>query len=155
VRSCRTRRRPSGAERGPKSQLLLACGATREHEAGDVGARNQQDDADDRHDRQQAHPDASRDGVAHRHEVGADPFVRAGIQLLEPPRDRRHVVARLLQRDATAKPTDGAEETAPAVRIDPQRLEVVLGIAVERETRGHDPDDRVRAFVDPDRLADG
>ena len=38
--------KPSGAERGAKSQLLLACGAAREHEAGDVRARNQQHDSD-------------------------------------------------------------------------------------------------------------
>jgi hypothetical protein len=74
---------------------------------------------------------------------------------LEAPRDRRHVVARLLERHAAAEPTHGAEETASAVRIDPQRLEVFLGIAIERKTRWHHPDDRVRTFVDSNRLADG
>ena len=93
--------------------------------------------------------------LGHRHEVGADAVMRRGIQPFEPPRDRRHVVARLLERDAAAEPTHGAEETASAVRIDPQRLEEFLGIAVERKTRWHHADDRVRTFVDSNRLTDG
>jgi hypothetical protein len=60
----------------------------------------------------------------------------------------------LLERDAAAEPAHGAEETASAVRIDAQRLEEFLGIAVDRKTRWHDPDDRVRTFVDSNRLTD-
>ena len=147
--------KPSGAEGGTKRQLLLACGAAREHEARNVRARNHQDDPDHRHDRYQAHSDSSRDRVGHRHQVGADPGMRVGIQLFEPPRDRRHVVPRLLDRDAAAEPTHGAEEPAVAIRIDAQRLEEFLGFTVKRKTRGHHTDDGVRPFIDANRLTDG
>jgi hypothetical protein len=69
----------------------------------------------------------------------------ASCGMLLPPGERAESALRLREEGFRAM----------KIRIDPQRLEEILGIAVERKTRWHDPDDRVRTLVDSHRLTDG
>ena len=54
VSNCRINRRARCAKRQPHTHLVTACGGAREEEVRDVGARDEQHERDDPHDRQES-----------------------------------------------------------------------------------------------------
>ena len=84
---CSTSRRAPGAERGANGDLLAAHRCAHQQQIGDVGAGDQDDDADGGEQRQQRRADAGDHAVVQADDLGR--LVRAGVRDTAPPAARR------------------------------------------------------------------
>jgi hypothetical protein len=146
-----------GAECGTDGELAAAGGGSRQLKAGDVRARDQQEEnhpAEERGDERRAPPEQR---LLDRDQQDAALAVEIRILLLELRRDAREIVLRLRHRDAVAQTADGAEPAVAAVGGHRRgrghhRRQPHVGIERQaRKARRHDADDGRRNVVEHDR----
>ena len=150
--------RPARAQGGADGQLLTAALGPHQQQVGDVGAGQQQDDAD----RAQEHPERAADvadDVADQRlqrRRPPRPHLGPGPGALEPYLEHAHHVGIGLRRsDAGTQPghAEQPERRNRRTGIEPQRQDD-LGLAGEAEAGRHHADDLPRAAVDDDRALD-
>ena len=113
VSSCRMTRIAAGAERAADRDLALARRAAREQQVGDVGARDQQHEADRAGQHEQRRPQIAGQLAVHRHEQRAP----AGVELrklLASARWRSCPSAPALR--SARRPASGARSRSCSVR---------------------------------------
>ena len=156
-------RAPGGAERGADGELAVAGLGPGQQQVGEVGARDEQDEAD----RGLQHPDRAR-GAAD--DLGLDRLhlqrvvlgighVHLGAGALAPLRQqRRQLGLGRRRRHAVLQPADEIQEMAAAVlavgRVEPGR-QPDLDVAVHHvDLRRQDADDLAAHAVEVDGLAE-
>ena len=152
---------PSGTEREPDRQLRAPCRGAAEHQARDIGAGNEQEDAHgpEEHEQRQAH--ILHRGFQERHHLHAPVTTVRGKGGFNPPGDQGELRARLLGRDVGSQaPHDieNAPHAGPIVRNEGERhpeLSARLGQfeGADGEAVRHHADDREGFLVQRDRLA--
>ena len=146
-----------GADGGAQRDLAAARRRPREHQVGDVRARDEQHQRDARH-HQPDHPcDVRRDeALAQRHERHFPVLIGIGVLLGEPGGDRAHVCARQVDRHARLQPRHRQQIATGAWLSGRDGLEWnpdLLAVGVLESRRHHADDDR-RECVDEHRLAE-
>ena len=125
----------SGAERRAHGNLAAPAREPRQDQVGDVGADDQQQEADRGRNQQQRRPHGGDELFLRRDDAGAPSGVAVRIGRREPAGDHRHLALRLLLRDAIGEAADDVERSRfarSAVRV----------VRIEAEWR---PDVDVRA----------
>jgi hypothetical protein len=147
----------AGPERDANGHFARAVGGSGEQEVGDVGARDEQDEADGTHERQEHHSDRPAvEPLVERHQPGIHPLVGVGVLLLETPGDAGHLGLRLLHADARGEAAEEVESAGIAalqVGVRHERLPHV-GVVGKPVSFGHHTDDDAGDFVHPDSAAD-
>ena len=164
-----------GAERQADGDLLLPRRRARQQQVRDVGARDQQHQADDRHQQAAGLDDVVAEAgvdrrLRQRHQRDAAALVLVRVFLFELARDRLQVGFGLLHRDARLQPAGHVEhEPAPVVRLGQLAEEAVRRLRVGHvrhpqrrradrvgalEALRHHADDREGVAVQVDRAAD-
>jgi hypothetical protein len=152
-----------GAERRANRQLAPARRRARELQAGDVRARDQQDERDRGEQDQRRRLHAADDLVAEPHEPERPAGVEAGIRGRQPRGNAIGLGPRLAERRAIFEPAENphgpraARKAAAVERIGAERQPHVGGRrkGQEREAGRQHADDLHRAAVEGQRGADG
>jgi hypothetical protein len=146
------------AERGAHGQLALARAGAHQQQVGDVGARDEQHEADRAEQDDEVGLGAAREGVGERLGEGRAPAVRVGVECARALGHGAHLGVGLPDRDAGAHQAHDLQEVVAAVlrvlRVEGHRRPDLAGVQGELELVGHDADDRARAVVDADGAAD-
>ena len=104
--------RPAGAQRRPDRQLTRAHRGARQQQVGDVGAADEQHEADDAEEQHRRQAELAADqGVVQRLERDAAPLVRLRELSRQPFGDGRHVGIRGLERHAGLQASDRPART--------------------------------------------
>jgi len=155
--------RTAGAERGADGNFARARCRPREQKIGDVGARNQKDEADGTEQDEQGCLHFTDEKIAQRYHANRPAVVVLGIIFREPRGDGvelgfglRRVHARLdaagERQPVTAAPIEPASEQRI---IDDWHPDLVALLQLrEAERCGRDADDGEGALVERDRSAD-
>ena len=161
ARSWPISRSPAGSERRPHGELALPRGAGGQQQVGQVGAGDEQHDADGRSEHQQAAPRASHHRLEQRRHPHRLAVVAGRELLLQPGGDGGEVGARLVERRRRRQPAHAADEVPAAIgggRVEPERQEdvggavrVLLDVAIARRQHA---DHGVGLRVHPHRPAD-
>jgi hypothetical protein len=155
----------AGAERRPQRKIVLAPRNACEQQAGHVGARDQQDQADGAHQDAEHRPHATGQLVAQRHERHRRGLVLGGELAAQLGMDRIDVGARRVERRAGLEPPDGLQMLAAAAAIGDRPVVADerphLGALIEAfgderlEGWRHHADDREWPIVHRDHPSDG
>ena len=156
---------PPRSERRAQRHLPLAAHETGQREVRDVGAGDEQDEADRGGEQQERRAGVPREllaeGNGHDRHAGRDGIV-LGVVVRHFGRDFREILARALERRPLLEAGEREEHPGVPVVLDlfaraegaggDRHVDVVLvGIA---RNRRQDPDDRVRPVVHAEDLAD-
>ena len=152
---------PAGSERRPDGELALPRGAGGQQQVGQVGAGDEQHDADGRSEHQQAAPRSSHHRLEQRRHPHRLAVVAGRELLLQAGGDGGEVGARLVERRRRRQPAHAADEVPAAIgggRVEPERQEdvggavrVLLDVAIARRQHA---DHGVGLRVHPHRPAD-
>ena len=148
----------AGAERGPDTCIALLRAGAGEQQARDVGARDEQHDADRAEQHQHPRPDAgAHDVIDERPDANPAVLVPDGVRLLDRIGHRAHLRFRLTERHVGLQsrnhlqiPDAHAEIADPLVGWDDIRHPDVGragGADGVGKSRRHHPDDLVAAVV--------
>jgi len=148
-----------GAERHAHRHLARARRRSRQQEVRHIGARDEQDERDGAHQRQEDQSNLTAvHAVVERHHSRRDVFVRRRVIVRQPGRDRREFRLCLRQRDAVGQPSEDLEVPGVAFLLRQARHlhERYPQVRVDREFEafGHHADHGRWHVVHFDRAAD-
>ena len=154
---------PARTERRPDSHLAAADRRPRQHQVGDVGARDQQHQRHRAEQHQHPATDASDEVLVQCDDAHAHPRAELGMLLVERHGHPVHLLAGLLDADTALQPAHRRVVVVAAAAADfvfsgkgnrPVDLGGTLGRHRIREPRRHHADDLERLLVDVETLAD-
>ena len=141
----------AGTQRAANGHLADARLASRHHQAGDVGADDQQHESGRTEQRDQRRTDRSGHLLEHWTNEQVVTGVDVRVAHLPSGHDRGKLRARGLERNARCQPPDRSNPVSLAVAraggIDPERNPDSGARAGKRKSLRHDPDDRGRHAV--------
>ncbi len=149
--------RPRSPECRPHCDFTLTRGQAGEHQVGDIGAGDQQDQSHGSHEDEERRLHVAHHLFLKRNELDAPAGIAVGIALGEPLRDGRELRLRPGHRCPDAKATNHRRKSVPPRpgRIGGQRGPEVDGALPPEISRGHS-DDGVRALgAEIDLASDG
>ncbi len=148
-----------GPERAADGELAPAALGSNEHQARDVDAGDEQQQAGPAQQHEEDGPDVADNHVRQIDDAGALIPVRIGVLRLELLGDRLHLGTRCFDRDAVLEAAHASQVVAAPPRIAtpswPQRRpELHRAPRSELKILGQDADDGVRNGAEVDRLTD-